>query len=70
MKVPGLFDVPQPFTSEHYLATLKDHYALDAIKNTLIVSLAAATLGMALYSLISYVVVRTHFRAGPVSWGF
>jgi iron(III) transport system permease protein len=52
---------PDRFTLEH-LAVLKEPLFLAALKNTLVVALVAATLGMIVAALSSYVVVRTTFR--------
>lgn len=72
MKIPGLFNVPSPFTAENYSSTFADPQVLDAVKNAFLVGLVAATLGMFLYSVISYIIVRTRFVARPalefVSW--
>lgn len=61
MKIPGLFNVEKPYTMEHYGQTFADSMVKGSIINTFIVAMIGATLGMILYSLISYITVRTRF---------
>lgn len=63
MKVPGLFNVSQPFTFDHYPQTLTDPYLLGSVKNTLVLAGTSATVGMVLYAGISYIITRTKYRA-------
>lgn len=72
MKIPGLYSVPEPYTMEHWGKTFADSMVVGSIRNAFVVGVGAATLGMVLYSLISYVVVRTRFVGRPalefLSW--
>lgn len=61
MKVPGLIGVPEPFTFSHYAGLLSDELLLDAVKNTLIIGVSAATIGILFYLIVSWVVVRSRF---------
>ncbi|MFQ5826440.1 MAG: ABC transporter permease [Dehalococcoidia bacterium] len=61
MKLWGVWQA-QPFTLQNWTSTLADPNLLLSVKNTLIVGFGAATVGMILYSLISYIVVRTKLQ--------
>jgi iron(III) transport system permease protein len=60
MSYPGLlrFDL---FTTSNWTSTFQDSTVIPSIEHTLIVALLAATVGIALSFVISYVVVRTHW---------
>lgn len=64
MKVPGLL-MEDPFTLTHYRKVFSDPYLWSSVRNTLVLSFSAATLGILLYSVASWVVVRSRFRARP-----
>lgn len=58
MKIAGVF-LPDPFTTEHYREVLRDPLILPSLKNSLIVGLGVAVVGVLVYSLISYLIIRT-----------
>ncbi|MFC1919207.1 ABC transporter permease [Chloroflexota bacterium] len=51
--------VADPYTTEHWAWVFSDSRLLSALKNTLIVGILAASLGMLLSSFLSYIIVRT-----------
>lgn len=61
MKIFGIF-VKDPFTMKHWVRTFADPRFLLSLKNTMLVGIGAATIGIFLYSVISYIIVRTRFR--------
>jgi len=61
MSLFGFFDVPQVWTLRHWRDVLSDSTFLHALQNTVIVSSATAILSVAIYSMISYIIVRTQF---------
>lgn len=72
MRKYGLF-TEQPFTMEHWVDVLGKGGGLAfSLRNTIILGLISAVLGTFLYSLISYIVVRTKLRSRGaldfVSW--
>lgn len=66
MKVSGLFNVPEPFSTYHWRIVLSDPLFFTSIKNGLIMAGVAAIVGMLFYSIISYIVVRTRFKGRGV----
>lgn len=64
--------VEHPFTTEHWVMTLSDPGFFLSLRNTLYVGIGGATVGMILFSIISYIVVKTKYRAKKaldfVSW--
>jgi len=71
MKLWGVWS-SEPFTTKHWVWAINDARVLRSVKNTLIVGVGAATIGMLLYSLISYVTVKTSFSGrralDMISW--
>jgi iron(III) transport system permease protein len=59
MEFFGNFDTETVWTVHHWTAVFADPVFLRSLKNTVILGLAAGVLGTLLYSLISYVIVRT-----------
>jgi iron(III) transport system permease protein len=59
MEFFGNFDTEKVWTVHHWTAVFADPVFLRSLKNTVILGLAAGVLGTLLYSLISYVIVRT-----------
>ena len=55
----GFFDLAQAWTLEHWRVALTDARFILALKNTLIVAGSAALVGVMLFSLVGYVLVRT-----------
>ncbi|MBI4287777.1 MAG: iron ABC transporter permease [Chloroflexi bacterium] len=60
MKLFGIF-VEEPFTTQNWARVFADSQFWGTLRNTLVVGIGAASLGMILYSLISYVVVKSSF---------
>lgn len=56
------FFLPEPFTTDHWVLTFKDALFWAALKNTLLMGVTVATIGMLLYSIVSYIGVKTQFR--------
>ena len=61
MSVFGFFDIPQPWTLEHWSRVLSEPLFFESLKNTLIVALGSAGIGVLFYSVIAYVIVKTRF---------
>ncbi len=55
----GFFNLAKPWTLEHWRGALTDSRFILALENTLIVAGSAAVVGIILFSLIGYVLVRT-----------
>lgn len=72
MKVPGVFNVPRPFTLNHWQAGLSDPLLLFSLRNSLLMAIGAALFGVFFYTAIGYVVVRTRlwgrFALDFMSW--
>jgi iron(III) transport system permease protein len=72
MKLFGFFNLPAPYTFEHWVTIFQDEIFLQSIGNTLLMSGGAAILSVVLFSLVAYFTVRTTFKAAPlldfVSW--
>ncbi|MBI2361633.1 MAG: iron ABC transporter permease [Deltaproteobacteria bacterium] len=60
MKVPGVF-MDDMYTLAHYRATLNDPTLWTAVKNSVLMAMAVASIGMVLCGLMSYIVVKTRF---------
>lgn len=58
MRLWGIW-VEDPFTLKHWIRTLGDSQFWFSLKNTLYLGIGAATGGMLLYSIISYIVTKT-----------
>ncbi|HZT07227.1 MAG TPA: iron ABC transporter permease [Chloroflexota bacterium] len=62
MKIYGVFEVPDgAFTVENWSAVLGDPALLGLVRNTLSLAVGGATLSVALYSTVAYVLVRWRF---------
>jgi iron(III) transport system permease protein len=61
MKLFGFFDVSDPWTLNNWRQVLQDPVILRSLWNTLVVALGSAMVGVFLYSLIAYVIVKTSF---------
>ena len=60
MKLWGIF-VVDPLTVKHWERTLNDPRFFNSLQNTLILGVGTATAGMLMFSIISYIVVRSSF---------
>ncbi|HLH22951.1 MAG TPA: iron ABC transporter permease [Chloroflexota bacterium] len=63
MRAFGYFDIPNPWTLDHWHRVLTDATLVRAFQNTLIVGGGTAVVGTLLYALIAYVIVKTRFAA-------
>ncbi|MBI2756856.1 MAG: iron ABC transporter permease [Chloroflexi bacterium] len=61
MRAFGYFNIPNPWTMEHWQRVLSDPLLLRSFQNTLLVGAGAALIGTTLYALIAYVIVKTRF---------
>jgi iron(III) transport system permease protein len=72
MKLFGFFDIPQPWTFDHWRTVFTDEAFRGALVNTLRMSGGASLLAVTLLSLIAYFAVRSRYRARGlldlVSW--
>lgn len=59
MKIWGVFTMADPYTNRNWISVLGDKRFFPTLGNTLIVGVISATVGMLLYSILSYIVVRT-----------
>jgi iron(III) transport system permease protein len=59
MEFFGNFDTQKVWTARHWIAVFTDPVFLRSLKNTLLLGLGAAIVGTLLYSVISYLIVRT-----------
>ena len=71
MRIWGVY-VADPYTLKNWARTLADERFLASLRNTMYVALGSATVGMILYSIISYIVVRSRYAGRKaldfVSW--
>ena len=63
MKLFGFFNIAEPWTLDNWRHTLQDPVLLRSIGNTLAIGVGSGMIGVLFYSVIAYVVVRTHYRA-------
>jgi iron(III) transport system permease protein len=72
MTLFGYFDLSEPWTLEHWTRVFSDPTLGQAVRNTLSVSSIAALLGVILYGIVAYVVVKSRFAGRAlldvVSW--
>lgn len=66
MRAFGYFNIPNPWTLQHWQRVLVDPLLIRSFQNTLIVGLGAAIVGVILYGLIAYVIVKTRFAGRAV----
>ncbi len=59
MKLFGFFSIAEPFTTRHWEGVLRDPVLLLSVRNSLIISLGAAGLGVLLYAGLAYLLVRS-----------
>src|SRR5262249_25342187 len=59
MKLFGFFDIPAPFTLDHWRSVLVDPIFLRSLINSLVLGGAAGAGGALLYALIAYLIVRS-----------
>jgi iron(III) transport system permease protein len=66
MKQFGMFDLPQPWTLRNWTEALTRGDIPRAFWNSIRLASAAAVIGMMLYSLLAYLIVKTRFRGRRV----
>lgn len=59
MRLYGIFTIESPFTAEHWRTVLTDKLFASALTNTVALGLGVAILGLTVYSLVAYAIVRT-----------
>jgi iron(III) transport system permease protein len=72
MKLFGYFHIPEPWTLDNWKHVLNDPILLRSLKNTLVLGISAAGLGIVLSSMSAYIIVKSKFGARDlldfVSW--
>ncbi len=63
MKLFGFFNLPEPWTTQHWGRVFGDPIFLTSVRNTLAISFGTAAVAVALFSLVAYVAVRTRYAA-------
>jgi iron(III) transport system permease protein len=66
MKLFGFFNLPAPYTTEHWLEVLGDPLFLRALWNSLALSSGAGLGGMLVYLVIAYLLVRSNLPGRAV----
>ena len=61
MEFFGHFDMEKPWTTRHWMQAFSDSVFLRSLMNTLILGIGASIVGVILYVLLSYYIVRTRF---------
>jgi iron(III) transport system permease protein len=61
MKFFGMFGIQNPFTIHHWTLVLGDPAFTKALQNSLILGFGVATLGVLVYSLLGYTILRSGF---------
>jgi iron(III) transport system permease protein len=59
MELFGNFDVVRPWTIRHWTGAFKDPIFFRSLVNTLILGIGAGVIGVILYTLVSYFIIRT-----------
>lgn len=62
MQLFGFFDLPKPWTLDHWSKTLNDDTFSRSLRNTLLLGVGAAAVGVLFYAIVSYTLVRGRFR--------
>jgi iron(III) transport system permease protein len=72
MKLFGFFSIPEPWTVSHWQEVLRDPIFLDSVVDTLIVGFGTVAVGVTMFTVVAYVLVRSRFRGGAalefISW--
>jgi len=61
MKLFGVFELENPFTLRNWVAAVDDSLFLDALKDTVLLSLGNAAIAVGVLPLIAYIIVRTRY---------
>jgi iron(III) transport system permease protein len=64
MKLFGFFNIPDPWTLDNWRQVLRDPVIFRSLWNTILVGIGAAGVGILLYSLIAYAIVKTRSPLG------
>jgi iron(III) transport system permease protein len=62
MKLFGFFHIKDPYTLHHWLGVIRDPDFLSSLRNSIILGVSVAGLGVAVYSLLAYALVRSTIR--------
>ncbi len=62
MRLFGFFNLPDPWTLEHWQRVLRDPIFFQSLGNTLLLAAGTVALAMIAFPLIAYIIVRTRFR--------
>ncbi len=63
MKLFGFFNIPEPWTLDNWRGVLTDPVIYRSLWNTIFIGLGAGGVGVLLYSIIAYIIVKTRFAA-------
>ena len=63
MRLYGFFSIKSPFTAQHWFSVFRDPLLLVCLKNSLVIALGVGLVGLAVYALIAFVIVRTQIPA-------
>ena len=63
MKLFGFFTIASPWTTDHWGRVFADPIFLASVRNTVVLALGTAAFGVALATVIAYIVMRTRFTA-------
>jgi iron(III) transport system permease protein len=61
MTLFGFFDVNQPWTLDHWTRVLQDPIFFSSLVNTIKVALGAVLLGIVVYPVVAYIIVKSRF---------
>ncbi len=61
MKLFGFFHIAEPWTLDNWRATLNDPVLLRSLWNTLAIGIGSGVIGVFLFALIAYVIVKTRY---------
>jgi iron(III) transport system permease protein len=59
MKLFGFFNIPEPYTIEHWREVLLDPIFLRSLTNSLVLSVGAGIGGVLVYAVVAYLIVRS-----------
>jgi iron(III) transport system permease protein len=66
MRLFGFFNIQDPWTLDNWRGVLSDPVIYRSLRNTLVIGLGAGGIGVMLYSLIAYVIVKSRFAGRAV----
>jgi iron(III) transport system permease protein len=66
MKKFGFFSVTNPWTLQNWQTAVQDPLLLRALQNTVVLALSTALASLVVFSVIAYVIKRTHLWGRPV----